>query len=103
MFKGGTFTLSEPICRCEYMNITWTVFTDTNGVINLKIGCNECNSQLTVPAPQFTMSFIFTKQYPKGEHPEYKRKSKNKDPHSNTEKDKNEYTAWNPRVTEIKG
>ncbi len=59
MFKKIIIHLTEPICKCEEQNLSWSVPNS-----NLEVKCKTCDITLTIPSKQFIAGFEFEKSYP---------------------------------------
>lgn len=63
MFKGININLSDPICGCDELNISWYILT-TGASIGLGLRCKTCNTELQIPHSKFEATFILDKPYP---------------------------------------
>lgn len=68
MFKKITIHLRYPLCSCDKEDLAWAITMDAQGKAGLRLICNTCKTQVTVPPDQFKATFDFAHPYkiPKG-------------------------------------
>jgi len=63
MFKNITINLTEPICTCPELDLSWYIIPGSEQ--GLRIYCKTCKVELNVPNKSFLAHFKLDKSYPK--------------------------------------
>jgi hypothetical protein len=69
MFSGLQIHLTDPICKCDEQDISWSITWNLKEgsdryQAGLRLTCQSCGISLNIPPDEFKASIHFAKPYP---------------------------------------